>query len=159
MIGALLSAVLALVRGPISEILGRLVTDRDLKARLEAEIEGKLIDHASAIGALQRDVLVTELQGSRLQRWWRPLLMYLIMLILSVYGLVLPAVECVTGHRVPFEPHWGAIPDGLWTLLTLGLGGYIGGRTLEKIALTRIVTKGTADGTSDGRRGNRMTNR
>ena len=43
--------------------------------------------------------------------------------------------------------------------LTLGLGGYIGGRTLEKIALTRIVTKGTADGTSDGRRGNRMTNR
>jgi hypothetical protein len=26
-----------------------------------------------------------------------------------------------------------AIPEGMWTLLTVGIGGYIGGRTVEKV--------------------------
>lgn len=140
MLGGLAAVVTGLARGPVLEIVEKLVTDRDLKEKLKDEIDARLIEHASALSQAQREVLLAELtQGNRLQRWWRPLLMYLIMAILSVYGLVLPTIEAMTGATLAFEPHWGSIPDGLWTLLTLGLGGYIGGRTVEKIALARAA--------------------
>ena len=138
LIAALLPVVTAIARGPLAEIIDRLVPDRDLKETLKREIETKLVEHAGLIASAQREVVLAELtHGSRLQRLWRPLLMYLIMAILAVYGLLLPLVEAAAGGPVAFEPRWAAIPEGLWTLLTLVLGGYIGGRTVEKIALAR----------------------
>jgi hypothetical protein len=138
LIAALLPVVTAIARGPLAEIIDKLVPDRDLKATLKREIETKLVEHAGLIAAAQREVVLAELtHGSRLQRLWRPLLMYLIMTILAVYGLLLPLVEAAAGGPVDFEPRWTAIPEGMWTLLTLGLGGYIGGRTVEKIVLAR----------------------
>ena len=42
--------------------------------------------------------------------------------------------EAAFGKLEHFEPRWHQFPDGLWTLLMLGVGGYIGGRTVEKLA-------------------------
>jgi hypothetical protein len=138
LIATLLPVVTAIARGPLAEIVEKLVPDRDLKERLKREIEAKLVEHAGVLASTQREVVLAELaHGSRLQRLWRPLLMYLIMTMLAVYGLLLPLIEALAGGPVGFEPRWDAIPEGLWTLLTLGLGGYIGGRTVEKIALAR----------------------
>jgi hypothetical protein len=35
------------------------------------------------------------------------------------------------------EPRLDRIPEPAWKLLTLGLGGYVGARTIEKIVLGR----------------------
>jgi hypothetical protein len=140
-LASLVPVVTAIARGPLAEIVDKLVPDRDLKETLKREIEAKLIEHAGLLAQAQREVVLAELvQGTRLQRLWRPLLMYLIMTMLAVYGLLLPLVEALAGGPVGFEPRWGAVPEGLWTLLTLGLGGYIGGRTVEKIAMARNGT-------------------
>ena len=52
----------------------------------------------------------------------------------AVYGLLLPLYEAAFGRLEHFEPRWRQFPDGLWSLLMLGVGGYIGGRTVEKLA-------------------------
>ncbi|MGI9483708.1 MAG: hypothetical protein ACR2OR_15255 [Hyphomicrobiales bacterium] len=33
-----------------------------------------------------------------------------------------------------FTPLWDEVPDGVWELLKWGVAGYVGGRSLEKIA-------------------------
>ena len=40
-----------------------------------------------------------------------------------------------------FTPRLQEIPDGLWNFLGLGVGGYVGGRSLEKIASTMTCKK------------------
>ena len=134
LIGAL-GPLIALIRGPVASIIDKLIPDPDLRHKLKAEIEGRVLDHENTLAGARRDVLLAEMAiDSRLTRLWRPLLMYLIMLFLIIYGLVLPLADLIAGRHVPFAPRWSEIPPGLWQLLALGVGGYIGGRSLEKIA-------------------------
>lgn len=67
----------------------------------------------------QKQVIVAEAQGqSWLQRSWRPItmLVFLALVVADSFG-------------------WLANPlaDQAWTLLQIGLGGYVAGRSLEKI--------------------------
>ncbi len=134
---ALLGPLLSLIEGPVFSIIDKLIPDPALKAKLKAEIQSKTIAHQGQVTKAQRDILIQEVsQGSRLTRSWRPVLMYLIILFLLVYGLLLPVVDLFTTKPVVFNPRWQEIPDGLWNLLGLGVGGYIGGRSLEKIAIS-----------------------
>jgi Holin of 3TMs, for gene-transfer release len=121
--------------GPVLDIIDKLVPDADLKRRLKTEIRGKLVDRDMALIAARRSVVLGEIASeSWLTRSWRPLLMFLLMAFLSFFGLVLPIAELALGRSLPLEPRLDRIPEPLWNLLGLGLGGYVGGRTIEKIA-------------------------
>ncbi len=156
----LLGPLLGLIEGPIFSIIDKLIPDPSLKAKLKAEIQAKTIDQQNEVTGAQREILLQELaQGSLLTRSWRPVLMYLIILFLLVYGLLLPVVDLFTATPVVFSPRWQEIPDGLWNLLGLGVGGYIGGRSLEKIAVS-VANKARLDkpsGQSGWRRRNNFT--
>lgn len=131
---SLIPIILSFIKGPVFSIIDKLLPDGSLKARLKAEIEGKLLKSEERFAELQGELIGLELRSeSWLTRSWRPLLMYLIMLLLLVYGLLLPLGEAVFGKLEHFEPRWHQFPDGLWKLLMLGVGGYIGGRTVEKL--------------------------
>lgn len=134
MVSALLTPLLGLINGPVFSIIDKLVPDAALKARLKAQIQAKVLDNSEKLATAQRDVVLREISGSTLTRSWRPVLMYVIILFLFVYGLILPFVDLAIGRQLPFHPRWNDIPDGLWNLLSLGLGGYIGGRSVEKVA-------------------------
>jgi len=100
-----------------------------------AEIKVKAIAHDDQVARAQRDILMEEIsRGSLLTRSWRPVLMYLIILFLLIYGFLLPFADIFTHKPIVFKPRWHELPTGLWNLLSLGVGGYIGGRSLEKIA-------------------------
>lgn len=132
---ALIPVILSFIKGPLFSIIDKLIPDGSLKARLKAEIETRLLQSDDRLAELQGELLGIELRSeSWLTRSWRPMLMYLIMLLLAVYGLLLPMYEAMFGPLEHFEPRWNQFPDGLWTLLMLGVGGYIGGRTVEKLA-------------------------
>lgn len=134
----IITAVLSLLRGPLFSIIDKLIPDGSLKARLKAEIEQRLLQSDDHLAELQAEMLGIELKSeSWMTRSWRPLLMYLIMALLAFYGFLLPLAEAVFG-KVEFEPRWHQFPDGLWTLLMLGVGGYIGGRTVEKLARVSV---------------------
>ena len=71
----------------------------------------------------QADIVRAEVAGdSWLARNWRPLLMINFGFLISarMLGLTAPGIG---------ELEWLK----LWSILELGIGGYIGGRTLEKV--------------------------
>jgi len=70
----------------------------------------------------QSQVLQTEMKGNWLQKSWRPVMMLSFGLILVCKWFGLTAV---------IDP---ALEVELMTIIKLGLSGYIGGRSLEKIS-------------------------
>ena len=134
MLPLLLTTFIEVLKGPLREILDKAIPDADLKARLESEIATRLSVEAQARMAARGAVLEAEItRGSWLARNWRPVLMLFIMFLLAIYGLLLPLADFALGSRIPFNPRWGDIPAPLWDLLAISVGGYIGGRSVEKI--------------------------
>ena len=124
--------------GPVLEIIDKLVVDAGLKQRLKAEIKAKCLDRDQVLIAARQSVVLAEQQSeSWLTRSWRPLLMLLLMAFLLFFGLLIPIMELCLGHPLAIEPRLDRIPEPAWNLLTLGLGGYVGARTIEKIVLGR----------------------
>lgn len=127
--------LLGLLKAPISAVIDAYVSDLELRRKLKAELEMKLVDHLGQALAVQRDVITTEARSDFwLTRSWRPLLMILAMSIIAFYGLGLPTIEVLAGYPIMFRPRWSDIPPDMWELLTIGIGGYVGGRSVEKIA-------------------------
>lgn len=91
-----------------------------------AEYELKLLDSQQAI-------VVAEAQGeSWLQRNWRPLTMLVFVFVIAWNYVISPLLAWASGARAPILE----IPEGMWTLLQIGIGGYVGLRSAEKIVDT-----------------------
>ena len=112
----------------LARILLRLAGGRRIVAARRSRDDRRTLVRA------RRDVVLAEIAESRLTRSWRPALMFILMAFLLLFGFVIPCTEMVTGRRLDFEPRLGLLPDAVWNLLAIGLGGYIGGRSVEKIA-------------------------
>lgn len=100
---------------------------------LELQTQGQLQTIEADLKAMQArsDVLKVEMSGNNVQRNWRPTLMYLFMLILLNNFIVYPYLKIFW----PGAPHL-AVPAQMWTLIEICVGGYIFGRTGEKISKT-----------------------
>lgn len=126
---------MGLVNGPLAKILEAHVADEAVRTKLAAELEQKLLAHLTREAELGQAVVMAEIQSEHwLSRSWRPMLMLLLMGFLLLAGLILPFADAVMGQRIAFEPRWKMLPDGFWDFLAVGMGGYIGGRSLEKVA-------------------------
>ena len=127
--------VAALVNGPLAKIIDGQIADAALKRKLAAEMEQQLLTHMTRAAELGQAVVLAEVQSAHwLSRSWRPMLMLLLMGFLLLAGLILPLADLIAGAPVPFAPRWQMLPEGFWNFLTVGMGGYIGGRSLEKVA-------------------------
>lgn len=110
-------------------IIEKAVSDKDLAAKLNHDLQSELLqlDYSALEKELdaKAKVLVAEVQGqSWLQRNWRPLLM-LVFTYIVAHNFVIAPIFGITS--VP-------VPEQMWTLLNIGIGGYIVGRSAEKIA-------------------------
>jgi len=86
---------------------------------LKSKIITTLVDAEQEIAEQRAKVIKSEAEGkSWLQRMWRPLTM------VTFLGLiVLDMFEILTKD----------LPEQAWTLLSIGMGGYIVGRSAEKV--------------------------
>ena len=109
--------------------------DPNLKNRLEAareqiqaEVTVALAQHAADIDNAAAKIVLAEVQGkSWLQRNWRPFMMWMLMGLI-VWDLVLGPVAAAAGIPLKID-----VPDNVWTLLGIGMGGYVIGRSGEKM--------------------------
>lgn len=123
------------ILGPVLGIIDKAVPDKDLREKLKAELTREALDADSELNKAAASIIIAEAQGeSAAQRNWRPHLMYLIMGLLVFNGAVVPLVSAIWDIELPVLEAWSAIPSEMWTLLQIGLGGYIVGRSGEKIA-------------------------
>ena len=119
----MIPALIAPIIGLIGSVIDKAIPDRDEAEKLKAQItlEAMKADNAELNSAT--DIIIAEAQGgSWLQRSWRPMLM------LWFAGLV--------------GAHWlGYTPDNLsqesvnhlLDIVQIGIGGYVMGRSAEKI--------------------------
>lgn len=122
--------IISTILGTIGEVLKGKLKNEQERLEIMGQIETQLIDLKSQLVESARDVIVAETQSdSKLARSWRPLLMYVLMGLLVWIGVVAPLFDLQEEAINALE----RVPSGLWTLLTVGMGGYIGGRSLEKI--------------------------
>jgi len=104
--------------------IGGLATDIREAIKGKEIDPNKLIDTYIEIEKLKATVIEAEMSGNWLQRSWRPILMLsLVVIVINNYILFPYFPETLTMLD---------LPDELWNLLTIGVGGYVAGRSIEK---------------------------
>lgn len=127
------------------DLVDEFVEDKDLANKIKAAIWNKLNEHKHEeiieVIRAQSKTLMAEIRGeSWLQRNWRPLLMMTLVVIFANNYLIAPYVNLCTGEDIVLT-----LPPGFWTFLYVGVGGYIGSRSAEKIvgkSATTAAVKG-----------------
>ena len=122
--GGFLTIVKGLFASKKGDGIGGLATDIREAIKGKEMTPDKLIETYLEIAKIQSMVLTTEMQGNWLQRSWRPLLMLMIMLIIMNNYILFP--------YFPEKLEMLELPNHLWEILKLGLGGYVVGRSVEK---------------------------
>lgn len=110
-------------------------------ASIQKDILGKAADLEISINEQKAKVLHAEATGNKLQRLWRPILMLCFGgIIVYQYFLVHLINGIIGGFGGAFEMPVLDFPERFWGLLELGIGGYIAGRSLEKITPNVVKT-------------------
>jgi len=141
----LLSSILSSGVGEVAKGIGSLAIDLrsaitgDLPPKEKAELEriafaleGKQMELEVQIVQVQSSVIIAETKSeSWLARNWRPLLMTMFGVIIANNYIVMPYIEMFAGPKYAVALK---IPPDMWSLLKLGVSGYVVGRSAEKIA-------------------------
>ena len=117
-------AILSQLAPAIFSTIDKSVEDKDLAIKLKHELASQMSSSSGEIAKAASSIVIAEAQGeSWLQRSWRPLLMIWFSILIGGYwfGFV-PA-------NMPIS-----VVEDLFTLVQIGVGGYVVGRSGEKIA-------------------------
>ena len=120
MIQALIPALAPIV----GQIVGSLFPDPTEKAKAEAEAMRQLLAHQGEIEAAAAKIIQTEAASTHwLAANWRPLTMitFTALIVARWMGWVAPNLSEAEYLK-------------LWSIIEFGLGGYVVGRSVEKIA-------------------------
>ena len=107
----------------VVDIVDDVVEDKDEANRLKFEIQRQLIENKSSELEAAAKIVLAEAQGGWLQRNWRPLLM------VTFAGLVVAHWFGFTAPNIP-----ESVQNSLLNIVMVGIGGYVVGRSGEKIA-------------------------
>ena len=103
-------------------------TTKEEKLQAKAEVLREGNDLVLKTMEMQKEVLLSEITGNWLQRSWRPVLMLCFGFIVIYAYFIQPA----------FLPNavniYAMLDPKFWNLLEIGMGGYVIGRSAEKIA-------------------------
>jgi len=119
---------------PATELVDKVTTTdqerkllRNALKQIEVRFQSKVLDYEQSLMKAKSDIITAEARGqSWLQRNWRPITMltFLVLVVFDCFG--------VLAFRLSKEA---------WTLLQIGLGGYVVGRSGEKIVKKLKETK------------------
>ncbi len=120
---------------PLAKILfntiDKAVPDKDLQEKLKAQLQTQLLQSNTAELQAAAKIVEAEAKAGWFASSWRPLLMYVLIFILVWNYVIGPVIKVFTGAVISFE-----LPGDVWTLLNVGLGGYVVGRSAESVART-----------------------
>ncbi len=127
----MIQALLPLLTPIIGDVLKRVIPDSDKRNEIERETKLALLEHADSIEKVRGEIILAEASSqSWLTATWRPLLMMIVIAIIAINFLIFPVIAI--GYPEIMD-NVLELPDQLWNLLTLGVGGYVVGRSGEKM--------------------------
>ena len=120
---------------PLAKILfstiEKSVPDKDLQEKLKSQLQTQLLQSNTAELQAAAKIIEAEAKAGWFASSWRPLLMYVLIFILVWNYVIGPVIKMFTGAVISFE-----LPGDVWSLLQIGLGGYVVGRSAESVART-----------------------
>ena len=126
-----LPALIPLLAPLLGDVIKKVVPDKNLADKIERETTLALIDQSDSLTKIQGEIVLAEAKSdSWITSSWRPCLMMVSVMIIAINFLFIPVIAMVFPFLVTDTV---AFPDQLWTLLQIGVGGYIVGRSGEKI--------------------------
>jgi len=122
--------------GKVLDVVDEFVEDKDLSRQLKNALRMRIVEVAhnefTSLLNSQTSIIIAEARGdSWLQRTWRPLIMAEFGIIILNNYIVAPYIGMLAG---PEYSTMLEIPPDMWSLLKLGLSGYVVGRSMEKVA-------------------------
>ncbi len=109
----------------IGKVVDTVITNDDEKSKAKKELTEVVLKSLNEVANVQGEVIKKEMEGNFLQRSWRPLLMLTFgtILVCKWFGLTDGNID----HELELK---------LMDIVQLGLGGYVVGRSVEKVAGT-----------------------
>ena len=115
----------------IGQVIDNLFTNDEERIKAKNEVFKVLKEQQLELQRLQTEIIVTEANGNWLQRSWRPILML-------AFGFIVIYVKFIAPlFQLPIPP----LENEFWNLLQLGIGGYVVGRSAEKISKNIVISK------------------
>lgn len=116
---------------------GKFFDNKAKQAEFMVELQRTLMEYVSSNEQARASLIMGEIQGeSWLQRNWRPVLMLSIVSIVVNNYILTPYIALFFSVNVALD-----LPEKLWNLMMIGVGGYIPGRSLEKAVKTYVEAK------------------
>ncbi len=115
----------------IGKVIDSLFTSEEERIKAKNEVFKVLQEQQMELQKLQTEIIVSEAKGNWLQRSWRPILMLAFGFIVIYVKFIAPLFDL----RIP------ELEDEFWNLLQLGIGGYVVGRSVEKISKNITIKK------------------
>ena len=115
----------------IGKVIDNLFTSEEERIRAKNEIFKVIQEKELELQKMQTSIIIAEAKGNWLQRSWRPILMLAFGFIVIYVKFIAPLFDL----RIP------ELENEFWNLLQLGIGGYVIGRSAEKIAEKVTIKK------------------
>ena len=132
----LISTALNLFGPSISRAIEKVIPDTDKRDELNQAVKLAILEQQDEFNKTAADIVLAEAKSEFwLTANWRPLLMLIIIGIVA-WNYLFVGIALTFGVDVmPLD-----LPDQLWTLLQIGVGGYVVGRSGEKM-MTKFKEK------------------
>ena len=124
-----MTALLTVLAPLLGDVLKRVIPDMDKRMDIEREVKLALLEHTDSLESIRGKIVLEEAKSTNwMTAAWRPLLMMVVILIIACNYLVFPIIRIFYPEMIQLE-----LPVELWNLLTIGVGGYVVGRSGEKM--------------------------
>ncbi|CAA0231916.1 3TM-type holin [Tenacibaculum maritimum] len=107
----------------IGNVIDNVITNDEERLKAKEAILTMLMEKGNEIDKFKADIIQAEAKGNFLQRSWRPILMLLFGFVVLYSKFIAPAFSLPNTE----------LEQDFWNLLQLGIGGYVVGRSAEKI--------------------------
>ena len=110
------------------DVIERVISDPKQRLDVEREFNAAVLSNEAKIYEAAASVVKAEASSTNvLASSWRPILMYFLM------GVIAWIIGAATfADATPIVEALGEVPENLWHLITIGMGGYVVGRSVEK---------------------------
>ena len=115
----------------IGNVIDNIFTNDEERLQAKNELTRIIQSKELELQKMQTEVIVAEANGNWLQRSWRPILMLAFGFIVIYVKFIAP----LFGFTIP------ELEEDFWNLLQIGIGGYVVGRSAEKIADKIVINK------------------
>ena len=115
----------------IGKVIDNLFTSEEERIKAKNEVFKVLQEQQLKLQQLQTEIIVAEANGNWLQRSWRPILMLSFGFIVIYVKFIAPLFDL----KIP------ELENEFWDLLQIGIGGYVIGRSAEKISKNIVISK------------------